>query len=769
MEKRIRLIICSFFFLCNSAFSQIYYDGMPGIHDSIAKKGNYFFMHTPQIEVIDSGERLPNDKYTQSRILIVTAIGGEREGGDDQDMWFSKSIDDGFTWSRPKSLSSFVDTVGLANVFNATLYKDYKNTLHQLYLWNEAPNGGAFGNFPIFLKRKVSYDGGSQWIDSGFVKIKGIPDTTKFRIIGPFCKPIKLADDSLFFPIYYRYVGSPNAYFATLKCDPDLKGFTLKLHPQISYAHPNRLIEPCAILKGNTIKVYFRSANGFVCTTESFDQGNNWTDVVITMTPNPGTLISSLPENDGVLCSNVNGKIRNFLCLFKEKESGVDFFPIDNLTPGMEQLTYPSLVKDKDGNIHIAYSGIGLSLKDGGLRFGNIYYKKVREIEFSNCVLQTDTVKINFMRFVDYTKFGSFGQIWSIARNKIYKLNGLGNIISEYEISSVSQIRDLIELDNNRLLLLTNIGLCTYDVSSKNLLVVNDAFKSGKIKKFQNKEVIFHFLSRNFNVIALSDYKLQCGGTIPSITLDPSVNSVLGNITDVTYRSFDSTYYIVNDFGDIFKSSSTCATSLFRENKYSAGVTGISIAGDSIYLIDKSGNRYHINLSDPNLNLIYKNLNTPNSYTNFYEFDSIQIAMGSNMVSVFENGKLKISSTVCELNQLVSLLNKDENNIYFIDNFGQINAVPYKLVSLNVVEIVKNKMDISVYPNPASPYQTISNTLHIIPEKITLYNFSGEKIAIKYYISPNGDFILQDRVPSGIYILSIFGSDIEYFTKFKIE
>jgi len=237
--------------------TQVLFNSIAGMHDSLPQKGKYWYMHTPQIAVIDSGALLPNQTYLPQKVIIISAIGGEREGGEDQDMWYTRSTDEGRNWNLPKSMSNFADTVGPANVFNATLFKSQDNLLSQLYLWNEAPNGGPYGQFPIFLKKKVSFDGGSSWIDSGFVRVKGIPDTTTFRLIGPFCQPIKLSDDSLLFPIYYRIVGSPNAFFAVLKCDLFLSGFSIKLHPQISYVHPDRLIEPCILKLDNIIEVFF--------------------------------------------------------------------------------------------------------------------------------------------------------------------------------------------------------------------------------------------------------------------------------------------------------------------------------------------------------------------------------------------------------------------------------------------------------------------------------------------------------------------------------
>jgi hypothetical protein len=748
MKYRKFLIVLLFFPLLVN--SQVLFTSIAGKHDSLPQKGKYWFMHTPQIEVIDSGALLPNQTFAASKILIVSAIGGEREGGDDQDMWFTRSIDDGINWNSPKSMCNFADTVGLANVFNGTLYKTPDNIINQLYLWNQAPNGGAFGNFPIFLKKKVSFDGGISWIDSGFVKVKGIPDTTTFRLIGPFCKPIKLSDDSLLFPVYYRIVGSPNAFFAVLKSDLLLNGFSIKLHPQIAYSHPDRLIEPCLVKSNNAIEVYFRSGNGFICTTKSLDEGKTWNSVYKTLIKNSGTLITSIPDNDGLVCSNLNGKIRNNLCIFKDNNDGLLFQEIDYLAEGMEQITYPSMVKDKDGNLHVAYSGIGLDRK-AGLRYGNIYFKMVNKVEFNFCPFPADTFKANSLRFSDFAKNGRIGQVWFVNKNKLTKLIQNG-VRLEYLIEGVNQIHDLIYLSDNSLLLLTDIGLGEYNLVTKIFINKNATIKAGKFKLLYNNKFIGHFLNKTLNIVSTNDFKVICTKSITSPAFDPSINSAYGNISDIDGDIDNNKIYILTDLGDIYLCDSLCNLSSFRVNTRSGNYVGISIEKDSILLLDKSGNIETINKTNPENGVKLLTTQNSNIYLGFVEISKTKIAIGSNVINIFENGKLILSKYFCETGQIVALIDVDKDSIYFVNSFGEINAISY---SLKLTGLLKNKIDyrksLLVIPNPFTNMANLMFTSGLKP--LSLQDLSGKEVKCNFEKIGENNYIFNGTIIPGIYFI----------------
>jgi hypothetical protein len=730
--------------------SQVLFTSIAGKHDSLPQKGKYWFMHTPQIEVIDSGALLPNQTFATSKILIISAIGGEREGGDDQDIWFTRSSDNGTNWSSPQSLCNNQDTVGPANVFNATLCKTNDNLLIQFYLWNQAPNGGAFGSFPIYLKKKVSFDGGVNWIDSGLVRVKGLPDTSTFRIIGPLCKPLKLKDDSLFFPIYYRYVGSPNAFFATLKCDSSYRNFTIRLFPNIAYIHPDRLIEPCMVKSNNAIEVYFRSGNGFICTTKSFDEGKTWNSVYKTLIKNPGTLITSIPDNDGLVCSNLNGKLRNNLCLFKDNIDGLLFQEIDYLAEGMEQITYPSMLKDKDGHLHVAYSGIGLNRK-AGLRFGNIYYKIVKKVEFNFCPYPTDTFKANSLRFSDFAKNGRIGQVWFVNKNKLTNLIKNGTK-SEYLIEGVNQIHDLIDLSDNSLLLLTDIGIGEYDLVTKIFINKNTSIKNGKFKLLYNNKFIGHFLNKTLNLISISDFKVICTKSIPSPAIDPPISSVYGNISDIDDDIENNNIYILSDLGDIYLYDTLCNLSSLRVNTLSGNYVGISIEKDSFLLLDKLGNIETINKANPGNGVKLLTTQNSNIYLGFVEIGKTKIAIGSNAINIFENGKLVLSKYFCEIGQIVAFIDADKDSIYFVNSFGEVNAISY---SVKLTGLFKNTIDykksLLVIPNPFSNMTNLVFTSGLKP--LSLQDLSGREV--KCYFEKNGEnnYIFNGIITPGIYFI----------------
>ena len=535
-----------------------------------------------------------------------------------------------------------------------------------------------------------------------------------------------------------------------MKCDSSYRNFTIKLFPDVAYRHPDRLIEPCIVKSNNSIEVYFRSSNGFVCTTKSLDEGKTWNSVYKTFIKNPGTLITSLPDNDGLVCSNLNGKYRNNLCLYKDNIDGLLFQEIDYLAEGMEQITYPSMLKDKDGNLHVAYSGIGLDRK-AGLKFGNIYYKLLKKVEFNFCPYPTDTFKANSLRFCNFAKNGRIGEVWFVNKNKLTNLIKNGTK-SEYLIDGVSQIHDLIDLSNNSLILLTDMGIGEYNLVTKVFVNKNPSLRTGKFKLLFNNKFIGHYLNKTFNLISISDFKVICTKSVPSPAIDPSINSVYGNISDIDDDIENNNIYILSDLGDIFLCDSLCNISLLRINKVSGNYVGIIIDNDSIILLDKSGNIETINKSNPYNGISRLPAQNSNSYSGFVEIGKTKFAIGSNAVNTIENGKLLLSKYFCEIGQIVAIIDADKDSIYFVNSFGEVNAIYY---SVKLTGLTKNTNDyrksLSVIPNPFSNYTNLLFTSGLRP--LSLHDLSGREVKCDFEKIGENNYIINGITTPGIYFI----------------
>lgn len=771
----IRLIPFAFFaffsFTINKVKAQVSYKSIVAMHDSLALPNHSFFNHTAQIEVIDSGEVLPNQIITSNKILIVSGVGGKIEGGADQDMWYTRSNDEGVNWDEPRSMCNLYDTIGAANVFNATLYKSSNNLLHQLYLWNQAPNGGSTGNYPIFLKKKVSMDGGISWIDSGFVKVIGIPDTTTFRLIGPFCKPIKTIDDSLFFPIYYRIVGSPNAYFAILKCDTLLTKFHLKLYPRISFEHPNRLIEPCAIKKGNVIKTYFRSGNGYICTVESKDDGSTWGEIKISSIKNPGTLITALSGSEGLLSSNLNSEIRGNLVLFKEDENGINYFEIDHLTEGMEQVSYPNMVEDKKGNIHIVYSGIGLDRLQG-LRFGNIYYKVITSQNFNFCELPKDTFLHNFLTINKGFKRTKSGKVLFPKNNEIIYIDKNKNI-GTYTLDTKYKIIDIEDYVGDTILLLTNFGILKYNFMNGSILIVNSNFKSGKIKLLSsNTKTVFNYNSKQLTKISLLNGSNECQLTLPSAELNQTINSIYANIVDIQVDKITQLIYLINDLGDIYTIDTTCNFQLLKLEENPGVFSAIHLFNDSLYSANKAGYIFVCDKFTGDKGRTMYNESSNNSYTTFITLNDALLGIGTNNVIIFQKNKVEQNFQFCGLSTIVSYISSDEDSIYLLDNLGLILSIPFKQKNTNISNDDLsniNKKELIIYPNPTNSNNSLNILSNMEVISIKMYDYVGNLINESMPLERNPSFFIKGGVDSGLYFFQIETKEGIFHKSFLID
>jgi hypothetical protein len=107
---------------------------------------------------------------------------------------------------------------------------------------------------------------------------------------------------------------------------------------------------------------------------------------------------------------------------------------------------------------------------------------------------------------------------------------------------------------------------------------------------------------------------------------------------------------------------------------------------------------------------------------------------------------------------------KNQNNSYLIDEV-------FFVESLKRVEILDNKLDLLLYPNPSSNVvfiHTLSSS-NIDDMELTIFNMQGNIINIsgtlKYHGSNNTWSILTENIVSGVYIFNIKIGDIIYNKK----
>ncbi len=109
-----------------------------------------------------------------------------------------------------------------------------------------------------------------------------------------------------------------------------------------------------------------RSRSGRVWQAESYDGGRTWSSLRATDLPNPNSGIDVLRLPDGRLwlCYNhtdrgrdpVDWSLRYPLCLAESTDHGRSWRRIATLEPGPGEHSYPAIVADATGTVHIAYT-----------------------------------------------------------------------------------------------------------------------------------------------------------------------------------------------------------------------------------------------------------------------------------------------------------------------------------------------------------------------------------------------------------------------------
>jgi hypothetical protein len=681
------------------------------LHDTIAELGHFYFNHAPQILYIKEGTILPNnDILTNSRIL-VSAYAGLIEAGEDTNIWICSSDDEGVTWSLPDTLLTTDESSGPKVAFNGSLFLGKNNRIFQLILYQNGPGGGAFGTFPIFLQYKFSDDAGISWSLMQKPFISGIEDTSTFRIIGPFCKPIDLHQDTMGFPLYYRIVGDPTAHFAFLVISKDFQYWHLKKFPDISLTHPDRLIEPFALIQNDTLFSYFRTTTGKIWYYISNNAGNSWNGPHIINTPHPGTLFNGFVyENEKYFVTNLSTDRRESLSLINLQtpvHNPKFLFEIDNIDDVYQQVTYPSVDISHPDKLLVAYSGVGLDYNKG--RFGDIFISIIEKdsIEYwTNNNFEWDSAEVKFSFDSDFTLLSSH----AVQSNLTYFADSRG-MIKEINLLDYSHITILPPNTNSILYQIDNykdsITICTnsgwylkspLDADwSSGPFIGGASYFATPYDEQQNKwllhrgrKISFFEHGQLINEIDLS----VITGTSESIAII-GVNQLNGEI--LVLSDYSKTYISTDTLNSLQLLNDNCPqfpTSLIQMNGNWYCGTAL---GDIYELLD---------------NQLFWDLKYSNELN--YPLQKINI-MGDTMILVYTNGYRFIDN---EFNNLTSL-SFDPSKFFFFDSeIIDNNLVLYdklgKIVEVSKEEIVNNKIvekniDIPVvFPNPTSGFLNYS-------------------------------------------------------------
>lgn len=280
--------------------------------------------------------------------IAAAWFGGSREGAADVNIFLS--VFNGQDWSVPQAILSRQrverDTLRLIRKLgNPVLWHDGHGTLH---LWFVSVSYGGWAGSA--LNHTTSVDGGLTWrkvqrlVTSPFWNISTLGHSP----------PLPLADGGLALPIYHEFIAKrPEWLRLDSHGQPVDKG-------RIPAAQ--RSLQPTVVSDGQQALMLLRdsSAAHRIRTARSEDGGRHWSPAQATALPNPDAGIALLKLADGslLLAYNPQESNRTRLALSLSVDGGQSWSEPHLIEhgSGQDEFSYPALLQDDQGRIHLAYT-----------------------------------------------------------------------------------------------------------------------------------------------------------------------------------------------------------------------------------------------------------------------------------------------------------------------------------------------------------------------------------------------------------------------------
>lgn len=293
--------------------------------------------------------------------LMAAWFGGTREGNPDVAIWWSTKR--GSTWTSPQVLAKENNTP----CYNPVLFYTDDGKLWFYY---------KFGTHPSIWSaaRKYSLDNGTTWSSTEYLPAGWY---------GPIrTKPLILKNGIV---VSGTSVESYRNWAVWIERSKDHGKSFQKIGPITvpkpkkvpstgpdaganDWEHTYGIIQPSIVsLSKKHLRLYARSTSqiGHIVISDSYDQGISWTPGKIIDLPNPNSGIDAMTLRDGriALVYNHAAEGRSPLNVAMSND-GTDFKMIYTLEdePEME-FSYPYMIQDKEGLLHITYTWKRLQIK----------------------------------------------------------------------------------------------------------------------------------------------------------------------------------------------------------------------------------------------------------------------------------------------------------------------------------------------------------------------------------------------------------------------
>jgi len=287
--------------------------------------------------------------------LLAFWYGGSREGAKDVAIFSAVLNEKTQSWekSRPlfnrsdveKDLGRYIKKVG-----NPVVVKDFNN---QLWLFFVTVSVGGWAGSAI--NYRISTDHGETWQPSRRLV------TSPFLNLSTLVKgtPILYQDGSIGLPVYHEFLGK----FSFL-VRVDSSG---RVVASSRMTRAREAIQPSLLVKDEkNIEAYLRftgKESNKIMFSYSSNAGQSWSYPEKMSLPNPNAAVAvlSLDQNLNLLVFNNTVMHRNVLSLAISQHRGgpwrvVHDFEYEKVTPSDYGFSYPVVLSDQEGDVHVLYS-----------------------------------------------------------------------------------------------------------------------------------------------------------------------------------------------------------------------------------------------------------------------------------------------------------------------------------------------------------------------------------------------------------------------------
>lgn len=271
--------------------------------------------------------------------LLCVWYGGSYESSDDQALYMSRRKKGNRNWSQPEILVQ--DSIQPPG--NAVVFVD--NQERVWIIWGRMESrrpirrGGGWGDCRLMVR--TSNDHGKTWSDDRLMSesIYALPRNA----------PITLKDGTLIVPLSGRIEDSSGSFLLVTKEGGDIWS------PSGFFQGGS---QPTVVERDDGSLLALMRNKPLIMQSVSNDVGKTWGEPIATSIPNPnaGIAMRKLKNGHLVLVYNHSEKDRTPLCIRRSLDDGKTWEEPLNLESNPGEYSYPCVIQDSEGIIHITYT-----------------------------------------------------------------------------------------------------------------------------------------------------------------------------------------------------------------------------------------------------------------------------------------------------------------------------------------------------------------------------------------------------------------------------